>query len=269
MPGNIDFTDFKSMILSGFITAMRTLTILPMPGKDAERMADALYYFPLVGALIGGLVTLVTWLFGDVLAWPLGAGAAGVFMSAWVTRGLHLDGLSDAVDGFYGAATRERRLEIMKDHHVGAFGVVAIVLVLLMKTVALCQLASYGQWAWIPVPFILARLIQVLLAVTLPYARNEGGTAEAFVKQAGASHFIVAAISALVLCGLLIQLSGLALLLAAFIVGYLLAQWMKHTFGGVTGDLLGFSSELVECFLLFAIAALLPCLANGFPGLVE
>ncbi|MBU0715633.1 MAG: adenosylcobinamide-GDP ribazoletransferase [Verrucomicrobia bacterium] len=257
------------MMFCGFITAMRTLTILPMPGKDAARMANALYYFPLVGALIGGLVTLVVWFLGGVLAWPVGAGVAGVLMSSWVTRGLHLDGLSDTVDGYYGAPTRERRLEIMKDHHVGAFGVVAIVLVLLMKFAALAQLAIYGQWVWIPVPFILARLIQVLLAVTLPYARNEGGTAEAFVKQAGASHFIVAGTSALVLCGLLIQLSGLALFVFTFIIGYLLAQWMKRAFGGVTGDLLGFSNELIECILLFAIAAIMPCLENGFPGLME
>ena len=256
-------------MLRGFITAMRTLTILPVPGKDAERVANALYYFPLVGALIGGLVTLVVWFLGGVLTWPVGAGVAGVLVSAWVTRGLHLDGLSDSVDGYYGGATRERRMEIMKDHHVGAFGVVAIVLVLLMKTAALSQLAICGYWAWIPVPFILARLIQVLLAVTLPYARNEGGTAEAFVKQAGTSHFIVASILALVLCGLLIQFSGLLLFVVTFIIGYLLAQWMKRAFGGVTGDLLGFSSELVECVLLFAVAAIMPYLKNGFLGFME
>jgi adenosylcobinamide-GDP ribazoletransferase len=256
-------------MLCGFITAMRTLTILPMPGKDAERAADALYYFPLVGALIGALVTLVAWLLGGVLAWSVGAGVAGMIVSAWITRGLHLDGLGDTVDGFYGAATRARRLEIMKDHHVGAFGVVAIVLVLMMKSSALARLALYGQWVWIPVPFIFARLIHVLLAVTLPYARNEGGTAEAFVKQAGARHFIVAGILALVLCGLLIQLGAVVLLVVTFIIGYLLAQWMKRAFGGVTGDLLGFSGELIECILLSAIAALGPCLGNWFPGLAE
>ena len=257
------------MMIRGFITAMRTLTILPMPGKDAKRVADALYYFPLVGALIGGLVTLATWLLGGVLAWPMGAGAASVLMSSWVTRGLHLDGLSDAVDGYYGAATRERRLEIMKDHHVGAFGVVAIVLVWLMKAAALAQLAIGGHWVWIPVPFILARLTQVMLAVTLPYARNEGGTAEAFVKQAGAPHFIVAVTCALILCGLLVQLGALALLVVTLLIGHLLARWMKRVFGGVTGDLLGFSSELVESILLFAIAAAMTCLGNGLPGFTE
>jgi adenosylcobinamide-GDP ribazoletransferase len=252
-------------MLRGFITAMRTLTILPMPGKDSARLANALYYFPLVGALIGALVALATWLLGAVLAWPAGAGVAGAALSAWVTRGLHLDGLGDTVDGFFGAAARERRLAIMKDHHVGAFGAVAIVLVLLMKTAALAQLAIHAQWVWIPVPFILARLVQVLLAVTLPYARAEGGTAEMFVKQAGAPHFIVAGAGALVLCGLLIQLGALALFVITFLAGHLLARWMQRAFGGVTGDLLGFAGELIESLLLFAIAALAPFLANGCP----
>jgi len=184
-------------------------------------------------------------------------------MSAWVTRGLHLDGLSDTVDGFYGAFNRERRLEIMKDHHVGAFGVVAIVIVLLMKSVAFAQLAICGQWAWIPVPFICARLVQVLLAVTLPYARSEGGKAEVFVKQAGVSHFIVAGILALILCGLLVKLNALLFFAVTLIIGYLLVQWMKRAFGGVTGDLLGFANELVEGALLFAIAAVMSYLGNG------
>lgn len=249
-------------MLGGLITAVRTLTILPIFGKDAERPANALYYFPLIGALIGGLVALAVWLIGSVLIWPLGAGVAGVWVSAWLTRGLHLDGLGDTVDGYYGGATRERRLEIMKDHHVGAFGVVAIVLVLLAKVAALFQLSVCGYWAWIPVPFILARLIQVLLAVTLPYARNEGGKAEAFVKQAGGGHFIVASILALGLCVLLIQLGGLVLFVVTFLIGHLLERWMKRAFGGVTGDLLGFASELVECILLFAIAAAMPYLSR-------
>lgn len=249
-------------MLGSFITAIRTLTILPVFGKDTERLSNAMYFFPLIGALIGGLVTLAVWLMGSVLIWPLGAGVVGVCVSSWLTRGLHLDGLSDAVDGYYGGATRERRLEIMKDHHVGAFGVVAIAIVLMTKAVALFQLSVYGYWAWIPVPFILARLIQVLLAVTLPYARNEGGKAEAFVKQAGGGHFIVASILALGLCVLLVQLGGLVLFVATFLLGHLLARWMKRAFGGVTGDLLGFASELVECLLLFAVATVLPYLSR-------
>lgn len=251
------------MMVSGFITAMRTLTILPMPGKDAVRLADALYYFPLVGALVGGAVTLAAWFMGGVLTWPAGAGVAGVLMSTWVTRGLHLDGLSDTVDGFGGAFTRERRLAIMKDHHAGAFGIVAIVLVLLMKAVALTRLVSCGQWAWIPVPFICARWVQVLLAVTLPYARSEGGKAEVFVKQAGVAHFIVAGILTLIFCGLLFKLNGLLFFAVTLIIGYLLVQWMKRVFGGVTGDLLGFANELVEGVLLFAFAAGAACLGNG------
>ncbi|MBI2437696.1 MAG: adenosylcobinamide-GDP ribazoletransferase [Lentisphaerae bacterium] len=257
------------MIFQGFITAVRTLTILPLPGRDALRVADALYFFPLAGALIGALVTLAVWCFGAVLLWPMGAGVAGVVMSSWITRGLHLDGLSDTVDAYFGSTTRERRLEIMKDHHVGAFGVIAITLVLLIKTAALAQLAIMGQWAAIPVPFILARLIQVLLAVMLPYARTEGGTAEALVKQAAPAHFLSAGLLALILCGLLIQSCALLLFLAALLVGPLLARWMKHAFGGVTGDLLGFANEMVECVLLLTLAAALPYLQGVCSGLME
>jgi adenosylcobinamide-GDP ribazoletransferase len=250
-------------IYRAFVTAVRTLTILPVPGRDAERLVDALYYFPLIGLLVGGLVTLAAWLVGGVLNWSAGAGVAAVVVSSWVTRGLHLDGLGDTVDGYYGGATRERRLEIMKDHHVGAFGVVAIALALLIKAAAVSQMAIYGQWAWIPVPFVLARLTQVLLAVTLPYARNEGGTAEVFIKQAGVPHFVVAGLLALALCGLLAQVGGVFLFVLTFLAGHLVARRMKRVFGGATGDLLGFASELIECVLLFLLAAVMPFMENG------
>lgn len=257
------------MILRGFITAVRTLTILPLPGSDTPRLADALYYFPLIGALIGGFVSLAAWFFGDILLWPLGAGITGVLVSSLVTRGLHLDGLSDTVDAYFGGATQERRLEIMKDPHVGAFGVTAITLALLIKTASLAQLAVCGHWAWIPVPFILSRLTQVLLAVTLPYARAEGGTAEALVKGALPSHFISGIILTLILCGALMQLCALFWFVVAILVGLLLARWMKRVFGGVTGDLLGFANELLECSLLLILAGVLPYLQNVCFGLVE
>ncbi|MBI2440962.1 MAG: adenosylcobinamide-GDP ribazoletransferase [Lentisphaerae bacterium] len=256
-------------MLGGLITAVRTLTILPMPGKDAPRLADALHFFSLVGALIGALVTLAVWFFGAVVLWPMGAGIVGVVMSSLVTRGLHLDGLSDTVDAYFGSTERERRLEIMKDHHAGAFGVTAITLVLLIKTAALAQLAVLGQWAAIPVPFILARLTQVLLAVMLPYARAEGGTAEELVKQAAPVHFISTGILALILCGLLIKSCAPLLLLVALLLGPLLGRWMKRAFGGVTGDLLGFANEIVECVLLLTLAAALPYWQNICSGFME
>ncbi len=254
------------MILGGFSAAVKTLTILPFPGKGTERIADALFYFPVVGALIGAGLALAAWAIGQGLEWATGAGLAGVVLLSWITGGLHLDGLGDVADAYSPGRPRERMLAIMKDHHVGAFGVIAIVLVLLVKMTALAHLALFARWLWIPIPFILSRTVMVLLAVSLPYARPEGGTGKAFVENARPAHFIVACLVALALCLLLAGLAGGLFFLAALGLGSGLALWMKRAFGGVTGDLLGMANEAVESALLFLLAALAPFaeLAQGY-----
>jgi adenosylcobinamide-GDP ribazoletransferase len=243
------------------VSALRTLTILPVPGSDAVNLADALSFFPLVGLLLGGAAAAVAWVVGGLLGWSLGAGALAVALSVILTRGLHVDGLADATDGLVGGRTRERKLAIMKDSHTGAFGVMAIVLTLLIKAVALAELAADGLWWWIPVPFIAARAAQVKLAVSMTYAREEGGTAAVFVKNAGRRHFVAALLQAVLLCGLLAGMGGVAALLAADLAALVLARRFRRAVGGVTGDLLGLGNEWVETGLLAVFAAAGPWLA--------
>lgn len=242
------------MSLRGFITAIRTLTILPVPGSDAERPADSFYFFPLIGEIIGGAVLLVVWLVAGKLGWNSGAAWAGVFVLVCLTRALHLDGLSDTVDAFFAAQTRERRLAIMKDPHVGAFGAAAIVLALLCKAVALERLCSTGHWSWIILPIVLSRTIMVLVAVNLPYARAEGGKAQAFFAGAKPAHFWVACAAAVLFCFLHAGSMGLFAAAAALTMGLFMIRWMKRSFGGATGDLLGFAGEKTECALYFFLA---------------
>jgi len=242
------------MDLHGFITAIRTLTILPVPGSDAERPADSFYFFPLVGEIIGGAVLLVAWLIAAKIGWAMGAAWAGIFVLVCLTRALHLDGLSDTVDAFFAAQTRERRLEIMKDPHVGAFGAAAIVLALLCKAVALERLCATGHWSWIILPIILARTVMVLVAVSLPYARVEGGKAQAFFAGAKPAHFWVAGAAAILFCYLHAGSIGLFAAAAALTLGLFMIRWMKLSFGGATGDLLGFAGEKTECALYFFLA---------------
>lgn len=248
------------MIIGAFVTAVRTLSRVRVPGKGAENEADSLIFFPVMGAFVGGLTALVAWLVGGLLGWGMGAGVAGVLVATLVTGGLHLDGLGDAVDGVCGGRTRERRLDIMKDTHMGAFGVIAVCLAIFVKTVSLSKLALLSEWRWIPVPFVLSRLSLVLLAVTLPYARREGGTAEVIVENARPWHFIVAVVLGLTGCWLLTNGLGLAAFILSFALAYGIGRWMKRAFGGVTGDLLGMANELIECTLLFTVAAVLPSL---------
>lgn len=236
------------------ITAMRTLTILPVPGSEAERPADSFYFFPLIGEMIGGAVLLAVWLAAGKFGWTFGGALAGTVIMVCLTRALHLDGLSDTVDAFFAAQTREKRLEIMKDPHIGAFGASAIVLALLCKAVSFERLASTGHWGWIILPIVLSRTIMVLVAVSLPYARAEGGKTRDFFAGAKPAHFWFAGVLAVALSFLHAGSMGLFAAAGAFTMGLLMVRWMKQNFGGATGDLLGFAGETTECALYFFLA---------------
>ena len=242
----------------GFVTAMRTLTILPWPGREAGSPSSALPWFPLVGAVVGGMAALAFGLFFQLLLWPGGGAALALIASAVTTGGLHLDGLADMVDGWRGGRTRERRLEIMKDSRIGALGALALVLVLILQFVALTRLGCSRPWQWIVLPFILSRLTQVQLAVSLPYARAEGGTAERFVAGATKAHFLGALLLAAALSFAIAGRLGLVFLLVSLPLAWPLRDWMRKVFGGVTGDLLGGASVVMETLWIFLLALIGP-----------
>lgn len=246
------------------LTALRTLTTLRLPGQDAGEYARALPWFPVAGLLIGAVAMSVVWLLaGTPVAWPAGAAVAAVLAVTLLTGGLHLDGLGDAADAIGGGWTRERRLQIMKDTHVGAMAVMAIALSLVWKVVALAALAEAQDWWLIPLPFMLARLVQVQLICTLPYARAENGTGAPFVKGARKLHIDAAIILSAALAWVLGHSLGLGLAAVALLTGLLLADWMRRFVGGVTGDLLGFGSEVTENLLLAVLVCVLRVNAGG------
>jgi len=249
--------EHKSKYMRPLITALRTLTLLPVPGSDANALTAALPFFPAVGLIIGLLVAGVLYTF-SLGGWMPGAGISAMIAAVWITRGLHVDGLADVMDALGAGRTREHRLAIMKDPHTGAFGVIAIVCDLLLKAAALAQLASLSRWMLVILPFVVSRSVQVLLAVSLPYARPEGGKAACFVETARPLHFVLAAVVAMIICTVMGGLTGIILLLQGLIGAVLLRMWMKHHFGGITGDLLGLSNEVCETGLLMVAAFISP-----------
>lgn len=238
----------------GFISALRTLSILTVPGRDASSMASALPWFPLVGGLLGLIVYGVTagadYILGST--WAEAAGFLGVASGIILTRGFHLDGLSDWADGFGGYSNRKRILEIMKDSHVGVFGVLALIIVLLGKWIAITRLAEIHCIYLLPAALIISRTMVVALAVSLPYARPEGGTAASVVSDAGYMHLIIAGLSAAALLSILYGWNGLLLMGIGAIVCAGFGWSCNRRLGGITGDLLGTCNELVELSVLFA-----------------
>jgi len=246
------------MILSARI-AIAFLTILPtrLPAKlppDGLRRSAA--FFPLAGWLIGGFLAGGAWICIRAGFPPLVSGVLLVAFSAWLTRGLHLDGLADLLDGLGGGQTAERRLAIMKDSATGAFGVIGLVLLLVLKIACLAALSATGEkglyFVLIAAP-VAARWSMATLACGVQYPRATG-TGHAFVGKVGTRELLFGTL-------LLAPLvwwnwsAGVIVFCAAALPSFWLRYKATRALGGVTGDVLGASCELGEaCGWLAAVA---------------
>jgi adenosylcobinamide-GDP ribazoletransferase len=244
-------------MLKGLVTAFKTLTIFPVPGREAQNQAAALPFFPLVGFALGMILWALS-LFNTVLGdngWPAGVAAVMLLAGVLSTRGLHLDGLADVADAVGGALDRERRLAIMKDVRLGAFGVVALILALLCKWLAFSRLVAANSTIWVALIFMISRASQVELMATLPYAREEQGTAAPFVHDATGGQR-VAALTVTFLAALGYGPLGVMTLAAALGMTLIYGGWCRKHLGGITGDLLGAGNEIIETVLLLTAATL-------------
>ena len=239
----------------GALAAVAFLTRLPagrLAALDARDVARGAPLFPLVGGAVGGAAGLLA----DALAGPLPALAAGglaVALAALVTGALHLDGLADTADAL-GAGTRERALEVLRDHAVGTFGALALVLVVLLDAAALGGLAAAGDAALAGLAAgACGRAVVVPLAAALPPARPGAGQGRALVGVGPAA--AAAAVALALLLALPAGAAGLAGAGAAGVVALLLGAWYRRWLGGVTGDLLGAAAKLAETAALVTALA--------------
>ncbi len=239
-------------MLKNLVTAFRTLSILPVPGKNRQNYSSSLYGFVFVGLTLGLILFAEAYGLHYILGkqWSEGSSFLILMTGVFLTRGLHLDGLADFADGFWGGYDRERTLDIMKDSNLGTFGVVALVIVLLAKWIALVRLFELSECVWIISAYVISRAMMVELIVCLPYTRKEG-TAAPFVEGAKGRHRFSALIAAAIILFLINGPAGLIMLLAVWSVTRLFGFWCLKRVGGITGDLLGTSSELTETLTLF------------------
>jgi len=238
--------------------ALQLLTRLPVPTLTAPpqpwELGQAVLFFPFVGLLIGALLTGLH----TALWWADPGVLAALMLAVWVllTGGLHLDGLADTADAWIGGqGDRERTLAIMKDSHSGPMAISAIVLVLLNKFAALQMLlAGDAQNALLLAP-VWGRATIVLLLVTTPYVRPDGlGSPYADTLPCVSNGLLVSSIAIATL--FLLGWSG-GLLLVVLGMGFLGLRhaWLTRL-GGVTGDMLGATCELIETLTLLTLALL-------------
>lgn len=247
--------------MNGLRLAISFLTTLPVLSAgydyDERHWGTAVYYFPIIGGLIGGLVWLVGW-GADHLYSSWLAAVLAVALWAVATGGLHLDGLADCCDGLLTAVDRERRLEILRDPRLGAFGVIGLVLFLGLKVGAVQGVLVNGQGLALVAAAALGRTM-ILWVARQPAARP-GGMGQVFAAQIQPIALVVATLLALVPL-LLAGWIGIAALFAPTVATGAVILLARQRIGGVTGDVYGLTVELVELVVLLVFAGL-----GTFPG---
>ncbi|NMB35946.1 MAG: adenosylcobinamide-GDP ribazoletransferase, partial [Firmicutes bacterium] len=179
-----------------FFAALAFLTKIPVPGQDKiteDNLVRGIAYFPLVGTVLGGSLYLFSRFLSIFFAGKTSLSAA-LLLILWVflTGALHLDGLADTFDGLAGGRTKEDRLRIMQDSSTGSFGLVAVVLLLLLKFVCLQTLKGEHLTAALFYSPLLSRWSMVVLMYSTPYARKKESLGKPFVEQMNKEQLILA-----------------------------------------------------------------------------
>jgi adenosylcobinamide-GDP ribazoletransferase len=230
------------------LAAVAFLTRVPV-GRRMRDVSSGAALFPAVGAAVGAAVGGSVYGLAQVVP-ALAAAGAGLAVGALATGALHLDALADTADAL-AAHSRESALAIMRDHAIGTYGAVALVLDLTVKAAALAAIAGRGAVVLAAVAAgALSRAVPVVLAATLPGLRTEGaGAAFRPTLLAACAAAALAAAAAAPVEPLLIGVAGVT---AA-------ASWLhsRRWLGGRSGDTLGAAAELTETAVLVAAAALL------------
>ncbi|MGG1616588.1 adenosylcobinamide-GDP ribazoletransferase [Paenibacillus sp. NRS-1781] len=275
--------------------AFQFLTRLPVKAEldfSPELLKRSASYYPLVGMVIG----LIVWCFAalaSLILPPLPCAVLTLAVWVWLTGGLHLDGWMDAADALFSYRSRERMLEIMKDSRVGAMGVIACVLLLMLKASLLYTvLAERDLSGLLLLPMVWSRWFMVSAMKRWPKARNDDGLASRFAdmssRRAGLAVFwavlitVCAAVGQCIVAGwftgtggmgntsftaygksiffhpgdLAIWTGFLLLPLLANGVGSFTASRINRRLGGLTGDIYGALNELLETVLLLFIVIL-------------
>ncbi|HEX2384302.1 MAG TPA: adenosylcobinamide-GDP ribazoletransferase [Acidimicrobiales bacterium] len=230
----------------------RALAFLTPLGRAAVPDRRTMSWFPVVGALVGGAVGCVWW--GADRLWPPAVAAALTLAADLALTGmLHVDGLADSADGLLPHMPRERRLEVMSEPTVGAYGIAVTACVLLLRFAALASmppsiLLIAGVWCG-------SRTVMAVAARALPYARAEGGLATAMLggdwKPVGLYGVIAAVSLGAFAGGRRTEIAVAAGLVASAAV----VLFARRKLGGFTGDVLGAAGIVGETVALVVAAA--------------
>ena len=244
-------------IINSFFIAFSMYSRIPVPRVDWEKenMRYAMCFFPMIGVVIGAVMYLAGWLLDKTSVGGLFRGVVFTLIPIIITGGIHMDGFMDTMDALGSWGDREKKLEILKDSHAGAFAILGMGCYLMW---------SVAVWSELPaevlrvcgVSFVLSRALSGFSVVTFPAARNSG-----LLKmfQDGAQKKVVRITMCLYVAAAVIMMAVMnARAMTGAVTGVMIAFLYyvvvsRKQFGGVTGDLAGFFLETAELAMFTGI----------------
>lgn len=244
-------------IINSFFIALSMYSRIPVPRVDWEKenMRYAMCFFPMIGVVIGAVMYLAGWLLDKAAVGTLFRGVVFTLIPIIITGGIHMDGFMDTMDALGSWGDREKKLEILKDSHAGAFAILGMGCYLMW---------SVAVWSELPaevlrvcgVGFVLSRALSGFSVVTFPAARNSG-----LLKmfQDGAQKKVVRITMCLYVAAAVIMMAVMnARAMTGAVTGVMIAFLYyivvsRKQFGGVTGDLAGFFLETAELAMFTGI----------------
>lgn len=244
-------------IINSFFIALSMYSRIPVPRVDWEKenMRYAMCFFPMIGVVIGAVMYLAGWLLDKTSVGGLFRGVVFTLIPIIITGGIHMDGFMDTMDALGSWGDREKKLEILKDSHAGAFAILGMGCYLMW---------SVAVWSELPaevlrvcgVSFVLSRALSGFSVVTFPAARNSGllkmfqDGAQKKVVRITMCLYVAAAVIMMAVMNARAMTGAMTGVMIAFLY-YIVVS--RKQFGGVTGDLAGFFLETAELAMFTGI----------------
>jgi adenosylcobinamide-GDP ribazoletransferase len=239
--------------VSALFAALQFLTLCPWPARmdytDADIGRSAIF-FPVIGLILGSILVVVNFVLAPFASAAL-LSVILVGLSAFLTRGLHLDGLGDTFDGLGAGGGRDRMLTVMGDSRIGVFGLIAVVLVLLLKIHALESIDA-DRWQTLLIALILGRWAMVLLAYRSKAAKD--GLGSRLIDHLKTKYFLIATLLTLLLVAAIWRSNGIVMMAWVAIFTVASKTYFHRRLGGVTGDTCGAVGELSETSVMVLLA---------------
>ena len=244
-------------IVNSFFIALAMYSRIPVPRVDwkKENMRYAMCFFPVIGVIIGMVIYLAGWLMGKLDIGNLFRSVVFTLIPIIITGGIHMDGFMDTMDALGSWGDREKKLEILKDSHAGAFAILGMGCYLLW---------SVAVWSELPaevlgvcgVSFVLSRALSGFSVVTFPAARDSGllktfqDGAQKKIVRITMCLYMTASVAMMAMLDVRAMLGAVTGAMIAFLY---YAVMSRKQFGGVTGDLAGFFLETAELAMFTGI----------------